>query len=107
MKNKVCAGCKEELPIEMFQKAPKNTSTGYHSYCKDCNRETMWKSKIRNGDKSWHRNGFRTEEEEFNYALRVYAEVFDCPALLKHQTITGSIKRYYNDDLNTKYKYYK
>jgi NAD-dependent SIR2 family protein deacetylase len=106
MKNKVCAKCKEELPAEMFQKCNRNKS-GLHSYCRDCNRETMWTSQMRTRGKWWMEDGFRTEEEHFNYALRRYAELFNMPQLLKYQTITGSIKRYYNDDLDTKYKYNK
>jgi len=106
MKTKVCAKCKEELPAEKFSKCERNKS-GLTSYCLDCNREGMWISQMRTRGKWWMEDGFRTEEEHFNYALRRYAEIFEMPKLLEYQTITGSIKRYYKDDIAYKYKYKK
>ena len=98
MKTKVCAKCKEEKDVSEFSSFTKNLDK-LHSYCRPCNKETMYESKIRRGVKRWERNGFKTEEDEFNWCLNHYAQIFDMPQLLKHRTNTGSIQRWYRGEL--------
>lgn len=92
---KVCAKCKIEQPLNQYHKG--KAKDGLQSYCRTCNRELNRRSKVKSKGTWYQEDGFATEEEHFNYALRHYAKIFDMPQLLRHQTITGSIKRYYND----------
>jgi len=90
---KKCARCKQLQPLTEYNKEERN-GDGLQSYCKPCNILQNRESQIRHKKKYYHRDGFATEDDHFNYALRQYAEVFNMPQLLKYQTNTGSIPRY-------------
>lgn len=94
--NKTCSQCKNTKPISEYGKNPKNGDR-LQSYCKQCNLEQNRLSKMRRGETWYSRDGFRTEEDHFNYSLRHYATIFNTPSLLKHLTNTGSIQRYDNN----------
>ena len=83
MVTKVCAKCKKELPIDQFNKGV--NKDGYQSYCKPCNKEINKLSKLKNGNESYHQDGFMTEKEHFNAAIEQYAAVFNLPSLLRHK----------------------
>lgn len=76
-----------------FGNNPRNRD-GKQVYCKKCYLKLNKKSKLKSGKEWYQRDGFLTEEDHFNYALRQYAAIFQCPSLLNHLTNTGSIQRY-------------
>ena len=80
---KKCAKCKEYKPYTEYSKG--QNSDGYQSYCRPCNYIQNTKSKIKYGDKPWHRDGYATEKEHFNAALEHYAELFNLPQLTKYK----------------------
>lgn len=90
---KRCPKCKTDKPLTEYGKNPRN-GDGLQGYCRTCNLEMNRKSKLRHEGRYYQRDGFLTEEDHFNYALRQYAKAFDMPQLLKYQTNTGSIQRY-------------
>ena len=94
--NKTCSKCKNTKPLAEYGNNPKNRD-GLQSYCKPCNLEMNRRSKIKRGETYYARDGFRTEEDHFNYAIRQYATAFNMPSLLQHLTNTGSIQRYDNN----------
>ncbi len=93
--NKHCPKCETVKPISEFGNNPRNRD-GKQVYCKKCYLVENKKSKLRRKKEWYHEDGFLTEEDHFNYALRTYADIFQCPSLLKHLTNTGSIQRYNN-----------
>ena len=82
MVTKVCSKCKKEVSIDQFNKG--QNRDGYQSYCKPCNRETNKLSKLRNGNENWHQDGYASEKEHFNAAIKHYAELFNLPSLTRH-----------------------
>lgn len=94
---KQCRRCKIEKEEQDFLECNRNLD-GKTSYCRKCLTESSQVSAMRRNVKPWHENGFLSEIDEFNWALRHYAKVFNMPQLLKYQTKTGPIKRYYKDE---------
>ena len=94
--NKTCPKCNKYKPLTEYGNNPRN-GDGKQVYCKRCYLVENKKSKLRGGKEWYQRDGFLTEEDHFNYALRTYATAFNCPSLLKHLTNTGSIQRYDNN----------
>ncbi len=84
MKNKQCRKCLEVKDVEQFNHMPRNKKDGLNSYCKKCTYEGSKASKLKHKTEYWHADGFDSEKEHFNYALQQYAEVFNCPQLLKY-----------------------
>lgn len=81
---KTCAKCREiKECTPHFPLAPRNND-GWGSYCRECVYKTALESKFRNKVEWWHKDGFATEKEHFNYAIKQYATVLNCPQLLKH-----------------------
>mgnify|MGYP003657465801 FL=1 len=83
MKNKQCRKCLEVKDIDNFTHQPRNKN-GLNSYCKTCTSEVAKASKLKHKTERWHQDGFESEKEHFNHALAQYAEVFNCPQLLKY-----------------------
>ena len=85
MKTKKCKQCGEEKDLETgFHNAP-GSSDGKQTYCRQCSSKNSMMSKMLAGGTSYWDDGYLTEWEHFNAALEHYAEIFDCPALLKHK----------------------
>jgi len=87
---KRCTKCETVLPatFEYFSKQGRN-SDNLQTYCRACNRKMSSKSQGLKANKIWAIEGYDNSQEHFNEALKHYADIFDCPALLKHQD-TGS-----------------
>ena len=91
--NRHCPKCDTIKPITEFGKQPRQKD-GLQTYCKACCLIENRKSKMRSGETQYHRDGYMTEDDHFNAALRLYSQVFNMPQLLNHLTNTGSIQRY-------------
>jgi len=81
---KHCSRCKTEKPITEFHPNPKMAS-GLNSWCKECGNEATKLAKAKKKGAEWALQGYKNETEHFNAALEHYAEIFNCPALLKHK----------------------
>jgi len=85
MKDKLCKKCGEVKPLTEFHKAPRNTGTGYASYCKPCVTKNAAISNLNNKVNWYQEDGYMTEKEHFNAAIENYAKVFNLPSLLRHK----------------------
>lgn len=91
--NKHCRKCEITKPITEFGKQPRQKD-GLQSYCKACCLDENKRSKFRQQDTQYYRDGYMTEDDHFNAAIRLYSQVLNMPQLLNHLTNTGSIQRY-------------
>lgn len=82
MKNKKCTKCEQVKPLHQFYFIP--ASQVYSSQCKPCNTKSSSFSAALKKGKQWAVDGYESETAHFNAAIKLYAEVFDCPQLLKH-----------------------
>ena len=83
MKSKQCKKCLEVKDVENFTHQPRNKN-GLNSYCKKCTSDGAKASKLKHKVEIWNVDGYDSEKEHFNAALAQYAEVFNCPQLLKY-----------------------
>ena len=83
MKNKQCKKCLEVKDVENFTHQPRNKN-GLNSYCKQCTSAGAKASKLKHKIEIWNVDGYDSEKEHFNAAIKQYAEVFNCPKLLKY-----------------------
>ena len=83
MEQKECKKCKVVKAVFDFYPRP-NHKDGLDSYCKKCVMVNTKESQLNNKKKWFHEDGFISEKDHFNAAIRQYAEVFNCPSLLKH-----------------------
>jgi hypothetical protein len=83
MEQKECVKCKEVKPLELFYPRP-NRSDGRDSYCKECTKANSKVSSLKNKKRWFNEDGYISEKEHFNAAIRQYAEVFNCPSLIRH-----------------------
>lgn len=87
---KKCRRCEQIKPVTEYHNAPR-AGDGLQSYCKPCSLEMTNESKIRIGERWYHRDGYATEWEHFNAALECYSKIFDMPRLTRYK-VSGSIK---------------
>ena len=90
---KKCTKCQVEKPHTEFSKHNQHHD-GLQSYCRECGYKIYRKSQLKHPEKWFHVQGFISEKEHFNFALREYAAKFNCPKILKHGTIEGPVHRY-------------
>lgn len=85
MKNmKECKACWEWKERSEFHHSP-TAKDKCQSYCKVCASKKSKFSKMLAGGTSYYDDGYATEWEHFNAALEHYAEIFDCPSLVRHK----------------------
>lgn len=79
---KQCCTCKSfKLVTEFYF----NYTYKRYSYrCKECEKIASQESQLRNKKKWFNKDGYISEKDHFNAAIRQYAEVFNCPSLLRH-----------------------
>jgi len=80
---KQCTRCKQVQTLDNFHPNPKMAS-GLNSWCRKCGSEATRIAKAKKKGEEWALLGYNSEIEHFNEALKHYAEVFNCPNLLKH-----------------------
>lgn len=93
MKEKQCTKCKVVKPFSEFSEH-KGHGDGLQSRCRPCAYEDSSLSAIRHPEKWFQLQGFISEKDHFNFALREYADKLNCPQILKHGTIDGPVYRY-------------
>lgn len=83
MEQKECRQCKEVKPA--FEYYPRlDYADGLSSYCKTCTKNNSKQSLLDNKKKWFHEDGYISEKDHFNAAIKNYAEVFNLPSLLRH-----------------------
>ena len=80
---KKCTRCQQVQTLDNFHSNPKMKS-GLNSWCRKCGSEATRIAKAKKKGEEWALLGYNSEIEHFNEALKHYAEVFNCPNLLKH-----------------------
>lgn len=83
MEQKECRQCKEVKPASQYYPRPTHFD-GLDSYCKECVKINSKQSLLDNKVNWWHEDGFLSEKDHFNHAIKNYAEVFNLPSLLRH-----------------------
>jgi hypothetical protein len=83
MEQKECRKCKQVKSLDLFYPRP-NRLDGKDSYCKECVKLGSIESFLKNQKKWFHQDGYSSEKEHFNAAIKQYAEVFNLPSLTRH-----------------------
>ena len=83
MEQKECVRCKQVKLLDLFYPRS-NRSDGRDSYCKECTKEKSKESQLLHKQNYWHVDGYSSEKEHFNAAIKEYAKIFNCPNLTRH-----------------------
>jgi hypothetical protein len=79
---KQCCTCKSFKLVTEFYFNRTYNKYGYR--CKECEINASKESQLKNKKKWFHEDGYMTEKDHFNAAIRQYAEVFNLPSLTRH-----------------------
>lgn len=82
---KTCRKCNVEYDATPENFAPqKRNSDNLQTYCRKCNYKMSSINKGKKRGSMWAVEGYANPDEHYNAALKHYAEIFNCPKLLKH-----------------------